>query len=474
MLRTHLSGTPAIVLLACLAMLAPRAAYPGVPFCEADLTCQVLSCRAPASGVPAQLWGELRPVDVGQLPAQRDSTDWDEFQGPYSNLAPHWMSIDVENGWLFAALNFGLEIWDARGPLAGNPTLTRSLGSADFPVRLPPGVHGSNPINDIDAPPGHDGLLALSATNQVGLAVFNTAVKASPRAVYGDHGKNGVAVYATTLGQRHYAFMATAGQGLLAYDLSAAEGNLSPCVEVTPAQQGCGVYLGKVGNRNLVQYVDGVGSYLALASGNFDFGLEIWDVSDPANPRLRIDALGSQLGVHGVTLWQRKGHTYLAVRVNDSIAMQARIYDLSCLETGCTSLGAPIWTTPLSLGGKEYFVTHSVATGGRDFLYFGNENRCAQSLQNEWLFDVTNPAQARDVTPPPALVNGELTGYWGWYYRRNPTGFNRVTPRVGVFDGKYFYRAAYSLMDIHELAVNEIFHDGFESGSLAGWSAVVP
>ncbi len=472
--RSAIPKTSTLVLLAGLALVAPRAASPGILACSQDLTCQVLSCRAPASGAPVQLWGELQPVDLGRLPGQRDSTDWNEFQGPYSNLAPHWMSIDMENGWLFAALNFGLEIWDARGPLAAEPALKRSLGSASFPVHLPPGVHGSNPINDVDAPPGHDALVALSATNQVGLAVFNAAIKASPRAVYGDHGKDGVAVYATTLGQRHYAFMATAQHGLLAYDLSAAENNLSPCVEITPGQQGCGVYLGKVGSRNLVQYVDGAGSYVALSSGNFDRGLEIWDVSDPANPVLKIDALGSLLGVHGVTLWQRQGRTYLAVRVQHSDAMQARIYDLTCLDTGCTSLGAPLWTAALSLGGKEYFVTHSVAAGGRDFLYFGNENRCAQGLQNEWLFDVTNPAQARDVTPPPALVNGELTGYWGWYYRRNPTGFNRVTPRVGLFGGKYFYRAAYSLLDIHELATGDLFHDGFESGNLAGWSAVVP
>ena len=443
--------------------------------CPGDLTCQFTACRSPATAVPSQLWGDLKPVDLGTLPAGRDTTDWDEFQGPFSNAAPHWMTVDAEGGWLFTAINFGLEIWDARGPLAAAPTLETSEGGSAFPVWINPGSHESNPVRDLDVPDGNDDLVAVAIADNVGLTVFNTAAKGNPRAVYADHDKQAVGVYSGTIGGRHYAFLATLTDGLLAYDMSTAQNNAVPCVEQTPGQQSCGVYRGKVGSRNDVRYVDGVGNFVALSSGNFDFGVELWDVSNPAAPVLRIDGLTGQLGVHGPAMWQRAGKTYLSVRVRGASTTEARIYDVSCLTGGsCGGLGAPIWTATLAAGASEYFTTHSTASGGREFLYFGSSDRCNQAIQNEWLYDVTAPAVAFDVTPAPDLVSGALTGYWGWYYRRNPTGFNRVTPRSGVFAGKYFYRAAYTVFDVHELNVNDLFSDGFESGNTNAWSTLVP
>jgi PKD repeat protein len=41
-------------------------------------------------------------------------------------------------------------------------------------------------------------------------------------------------------------------------------------------------------------------------------------------------------------------------------------------------------------------------------------------------------------------------GYWNYYYRPSPTGFNLVSPRAGKFNGDYFYRAARSIFDVHK------------------------
>jgi hypothetical protein len=445
--------------------------------CDWDLTCQPLDCRAPATAVPAALWGELRPVDLGRLPKTRDSTDWSEWFGAASHLTPHWMSLDEENGWVFAAIHFGVEIWDARGALATSPHRTRVLGGSNFPVWLPPQTHESNPVRDIDAPTGYDGLAAVATVEQIGLTVFNTADKGLPYAVYADHGKSAYAVYAATVGNRHYAFLATAADGLLAYDLSAAEHNATPCVESTPLQQGCGVYLGRLGSSSAVRYVHGVGNFLAVSSGSLDFGVEIWDIATPAAPRLRIDGLPTTQGVHGVTLWQRAGRTYLAARIDAAGASGSyfQIYDLSCLTTDSCggTMPAPLSSRWLpGSGSGEYFISHSVTADGRDFLYLGSANRCNVGEQFEWLVDVSTAGQPRDVTPPARLVAGAMTGYWGWYYRRNPTGFNRVTPRSGIFVGQIFYRAAYSLFDLHELASDRLFADGFESGGFQSWAAV--
>jgi hypothetical protein len=96
----------------------------------------------------------------------------------------------------------------------------------------------------------------------------------------------------------------------------------------------------------------------------------------------------------------------------------------------------------MDTGTPNFFITFSRA-GSVPFLYFGSDNRCSGGSQREWLYDVRNPAAPHDVTPP--------TGYWGWYYRGGLTGFNNVMPRMGKFNGSYFYRAGLAILDFHVL-----------------------
>ncbi len=58
---------PAGFLLGAVAILIPVAAF--------GQTCEWSVDRTPALPVVSTLWGELEPVDLGSLPANRDTTD---------------------------------------------------------------------------------------------------------------------------------------------------------------------------------------------------------------------------------------------------------------------------------------------------------------------------------------------------------------------------------------------------------------
>jgi PKD domain len=422
--------------------------------CSQDLTCQFLTCRAPAFGTPQLLWGILEPTDAGQLPADRDNTDCDEFApgGCYNVNEPHWSSIDVENGWIFTTIGFGWQIWDARTNPA-QPVRTKVVNANQLPYWTGLGEE-KLPLRDIDAPPGVDNLVAIAAVQQIGISFWDVSNKVQPRVLYQDHGspnsKKAYAVYATTISGRNYAFGATTGAGLLAYDMTAAQ-SYNSCSENTPTISCPNVYLGKIGSRLNVNYVDGTGNFIADSSGTLTSGVEIWNVANPRSPQLVVSGLSGQF-VHGVALWKKPGanNYYLAVRVvTGATTTEGRIYDMSCLAGGsCSAIGSLLWSLPMDGGGSEYFTTHS-QRGSSDFLYFGSDNRCSGGLQREWLIDASDPAHAVDVTPPVGLIGGVQTGYWGWYYRGNPTGFNQVNPRSGKFYNDYFYRVAYTLFDVH-------------------------
>ncbi len=437
--------------LGLLASLVPSP--PALAGTCTDSTCQFILCRSPASGAPSSLWGELEAVDVGQLPPERDNSNFNPITGPYNETEPRWMSLDIEGNTIFTAINFGLQVWDIGGANAGDPSRLVVLGRNSFPYWKAGFNEEKNPVRDLDAPPGNDNVLAIALVNDSGLSVFDTTNRSSPVAKYADKERNALQVYSPHIGSSDYAFLATRNRGVTAYNLTTAKNLGAKCVDNTPAQSSCGPYLGKLGSRNDVSYIDGAGNFLVFSSGAFNFGLEFYNVANPSSPQLLFTALGSDF-VYGVALWQKGSNYYLGMMTNRSGGTQARIYDMSCLATGsCTAIGPMIWSQNLPGGGSEFFVTYSQGNG-RDFIYIGTVNLCSQLTQNEWLYDVTNPNAPSDVTPSDGLVNGQTTGYWGWYYRRNPTGFNNTAGRVGKFKGQYFYRAAFNIFDVHQLTTS--------------------
>jgi PKD repeat protein len=426
--------------------------------CPDDGICAYSSCRSPASSVPATYWGDLRPTDEGTLPAQRDSTLYNDISQIGSFLGgniPQWTSLDIENGWIFAGVAMGLQIWDARGSAAAQPVRKANVkGPSQFPIWTHD-LHEVQAVRDLDAPPGNDNVVAIAVNAAGGLVVFDTSDKTSPRGAYGDRGKLGKQVWAGRVGGRDYAFLATQTTGLLAYDLTTAAASAG-CIEETPAVQSCGVYRGRIGLRDTVNFVDGVSDatgtrmWVVSSSGLPSLrGFEIHNVSTPGqSPQPPILSGLADTIVQGVALWRRGASYYLAVRVT-AAAPQGRIYDVTnCLVSGVCSLGAPIAQLTMTSEPSEYYVTWSSAQG-RDFLYFGGVSKCLGGLQSEWLFDVTVPSQPFELMKP---LPSQPASYWGWYYRRNATGFNNVGPRAGKFNGPYFYRAAMSIFDVHQLA----------------------
>src|SRR6185436_14381646 len=155
---------------------------------------------------------------------------------------------------------------------------------------------------------------------------------------------------------------------------------------------------------------------------------------------------------HGVAMWQEGASYYLAVvQATGTPPRILRIYDVSCVTSGCGTASPPLVGT--------YFMNHTVAAemlyvtfsraAGTPFLYIGGDNVFSGGTQREYLVDVSNPTNPVEVTPEfPG-------GYWGWYYFGNPTGFNWVMPRTAklatIGGTTHLYRAAFGLLDVHRL-----------------------
>ena len=66
------------------------------------------------------------------------------------------------------------------------------------------------------------------------------------------------------------------------------------------------------------------------------------------------------------------------------------------------------------------------------------------NLKADWVLDVSNPNAPVDITPQHA------SGYWGWYYEFNPTGFRWSRSGTGVFWGSHLYRSSFGAFDVHQ------------------------
>lgn len=422
--------------------------------------CGRIACGTPALPVPPTLWGSLQPVDTAFTLCTnrgpvgcRDSTAFDEFREFYNNF-PWFMGLDIENGFILVAAAHGLQVWDTR-PDPEHPLLLGRIASSAFPVQ-----HDSAeikwPLRDIDSPPGVDTVTTVAGDGGIGLVVLDTTNKGRPLVHYQSFQKNAEQVYTGTAGGRHLAFLAAngggAGGGLYAYDLDKAR-TFARCSEGAPATGfgvACpGVYLGKIGNRNPVNFVDGVDEYVVLSAGA-GRGFEIWNVTDPVNEQLEMAALSTR-AVYGVAMWKEGDAYYLALRTEFFDQAQRRlihegqIYDVSCIAGpgNCGSLGAPLWKKELDSGTPNLFVTFSRG-GSVPFLHFGSDNKCGGGTR-EWVFDVRNPESPVDLSPP---------GYWSWYFRGSPTGFNNIMPRAAKFHGAYLYRTALAIFDIHHVTAD--------------------
>jgi PKD repeat protein len=415
--------------------------------------CSWAQCAVGAKPVPSTYWagGELQPLDQGSLPPERDVTAFYEYTGQYADN-PYFFSIDIQNGWAFTGMDYGVKVWDISG---GNPVQKAYLNYTQFPFWT--AGEQKTPLQDVALPQGVDTVGVVGGISDTGLAIIDFSDKGNPKLVYQNAFQQVPAVYAATLGGVHYAFGATSG-GLLIYNMDAAvrQGASAPCREdYAPTGLTCpGVYVGKAGSSPA--YVAGVDQFVVTSYGSGS-GFDIWDMSNPATPVHKLSGLTDR-GVHGVAMWKDPGtgHYLLGARTVATFATapgtpnQLFVLDVNCITGTCG--GAPTLSTYVDLPDTaaqtaSYFLSMSFS-GNTPFLYLGSDETCGPTnvAQREWLLDVSNPSSPRDITAPS--VGG--AGYWGWYYMMNPTGFNFVQPRKGKFWGQNFYRTAQSIFDVHK------------------------
>jgi hypothetical protein len=182
---------------------------------------------SPASGVVSSLWGTLEPMDKGQLPDARDSSNYNGTQRPDDTVyrVPLFTSIDIENGWIFQTYTQGFKIWDATGANAANPQLvvTRDCQGSGV-LQCLPGQHELRELFwGVDAPEGVDSVVA-TVSAPLGIQIWDTTQKGSPRQVYQDNNRGLYQVWTASIGGRYYAFTAGEGNdgGAHVYDMSTA------------------------------------------------------------------------------------------------------------------------------------------------------------------------------------------------------------------------------------------------------------
>ncbi len=424
------------------------------------------STKTPVSkvAVPNGWNGALAPAGI-----VGDSSWWNFGGTPTGAQHPFWHSLDVENGWVFAATGRGMRVYDART----NPGNPEQAGTFHAGISTVPVWHQNDTkfyLFGIDAPEGYDGVAAVASISANGMLIFDTRSKTSPRLIYQDDGKEGSQVWSTTFNNTHYAFYAATSDRILVYNLSAALAvtnfnNSLGCLDESPAAIFCRdpggrpVYVGKIPTQSGVSYLHGAGNYLANSLGSL--GVEVWRVNDPSSPA-KVASFAPPGQSAGIALWQDGSKHYLAVlQVSNSAPFPLRVYDVSCITSGCSGT-PPLVTTYNGMNhavpAAMVFLTFSRGPGGAPFLYVGGEDQFSAGPQREYLLDMSVPSAPVEVTPTLAP-----NGYWGWYYFGSPVvsggnpkgGFNWVMPRgaklAGGSDGKtYLYRAAFGLFDVHE------------------------
>ncbi len=469
----------------------------------AALQAQVCSGQIPGRFVPGpppnhdpaapgiDLWipEVFRPGLTGrpnrQLPADRDSTEWDSIFNPgYHTGLELFESVDVLGDHLYVAYNSGFSIWDVSGGNAENPVRIKVRdGWNKHPCPADPdcGPFLSFPslpaevdqlIEDIDvleASGGTNVYIAVSGKNPVGLSLwrFNTNSK-NVSAIYQDIDRPvSRQVRLVRSGGRLYVFSSYSG-GIAVYDLTQAIA-LGQCLEETGTD--CpGVYRGDVGSITSGRFVDVLqrptGELLIAASdarvsGPSGQGLELWQMNDPANPGVATQLFdGLDPETYGSALFSHEGNDYLAAVENDGSLNKIRIWNINACGGGggACSLGASLFDLPGPRFLSDQFLTYSTSDG-TPFLYYGLFANGLPGPQVEQLLDLTTLGRAgQNITE---MTDGGATyldncaeedlDYWAWYYPGNEFGPKNLTPRIGKFhpDSGYFYRAARGILDVH-------------------------
>ncbi|MEM7585187.1 MAG: hypothetical protein AAF560_17490 [Acidobacteriota bacterium] len=468
---------------------------------------------------------------IGQpLPASRDSTGYTGFEVPpgEANGLEFFYDLDIvatdDSAHLFLSYNAGFQVWDISGVAARNPTLLaqRDGFEGDFHQFDVPAHHYFK-IWDIAAidPVGAPGatLVVLPGESAVGLTIWDATDKSNPTQLYQDTGRVGVQVAAANIADRSYAFYAS-NRGVEVYDLSRAR-EIGPCFENTAtATSLCGGSGNPVWRGRLepwpwgrTAYLDVMTAWIAGEARHFvatsdefpfnDLGAEIRRIVDitqlPPTSAVALEGLDTiNAGLDLFTIPERafvRDRYYLGVIDAGTLA----IYEVTeCLAPGriagqSCAFSAANRRYQQPLGNLPSFSYLQFSTSlGRPFLYQGFHALCslppAVGEPNiEHLLDLEGLASGGPIVD----LRGELyedpnhnaprrrIDYWSGYYDQATDGLSAFAPHGGRFHGRFFYRGAQSVFDVHRWAgppppSAEVFADGFESGNTSAWGEVTP
>ena len=441
---------------------------------------------------PAGLADGTTREQLTPLPARRDSTDYLTQTSPGAQSGHElYQDVAVANQrdesasapqWLVAVYNSGIQVWDLSEPELPSDAVSIADGFG--------GAQGTIAWHEY-AGSGEDDFFTFAAdvvdtgsTIDVGVAsvtgVGFTAWRIDPTSGqltqrYQDLASScrDVSVIEGADGNV-YAFAANrgsaSGNGVRVYDLSAAPA-ATVCRDDGPPA--CDVFRGLVGDLPAVDYasahvVDGR-VFVAASAGasiNSPIALQIWEV-DPADPsntsQLRLDAPGAN--IHSPELFRYAGQDYLAF-VDKSAGPnrpgQMRIHAVGdCLDDdGCDDLGPALATENLLYSAASQHFLDLSFSNGVPYLHYGMETTGLFGSGFERLWDLSQLPQMHAADTLPELTDGggtyadpcsgEPVDYFGDYYVANEYGLEHFNPRHAVFAGPYLYRAARSVLDVHE------------------------
>ena len=436
--------------------------------------------RSPAYPVPETvfsasgftfLWpSRLRPAVPGErLPADRDSTDRVAGTTVPGSRSGHelFKSADaVDTRYLFVAYNAGLQVWDLADPARPRRVAFRDGWEGQF-LSFPPVSEQLTFVEDLSVLRLGDGryLAAVSGKHPVGpsLWVFDPEA-GSLAAVYQDSGTVSRQVSLERLADRMVLISGTdeADGGLAVYDAGAALERYGltgvGCLDSGPVS-GCGARLGEIAAGHPMAYLDtftAEGVVYIATSGLF-WPLELWALRSADAPGTAENVLAPVAwGSAGVAAFEAGGAYYLAATQADAL----RVYEVTaCLSGSCR--GELRSAYPIARGSAIGGPLTYSQSGSQHYLYAGVELPGGEGSQVEYLLE----AEGLDGAIPHGITlsgitgdggvyvdgcTGDLAGYWSYLYPANSSGLRDLRPRSGVFAGRYFYRAAQTVLDVHE------------------------
>ena len=480
----------AILTMSSVLFLAPTLLFAGEEECGEGSPAHPVPQTRPGMAGGESLWPTdltgavtFRPVSNSSnnpypIPAQRDSTSYITQTIPGNNsgheLFMDVASIDGNDDWLFVAYNAGIQVWDLRDDAANPDRTTYRDGWQGHFEEFPEPGEVDTYIDGLDVlQTGGDIFLGVVGRSGHGFSFweFNSPATLTQHCQVSDISARQVELIEHN--GRAYAFVAV-NNGTYVYDLDSS-------LSGTCAFEGT---VGATSDGNYVSVLQKDGDvFVAAADGSLlpsdPLGVKIWEV-DPEDPGSARELFsGFNTNSRGVTMFEIPGAVDRYFLGVIETSTQLKFYDIeACLEVvgpgTCGSLGSPLATVGVDNIGKSYeFIDISTSADGRTWGYYGFMTTPGLFGTNfEYLLDLTplGSTTLEDVetlgqitldeitddgdtynNENPPCTNTAAVDYWGDYYPKNQHGLNFFIPRHAIFIDNKLYRAAYSILDVHEI-----------------------